>query len=307
MHNYSSYDSILRIYYFIHMFSIKIKSFLYGSLITASLISVTTYALTWPDGVFGDYFERMIQPAWCWLASAITGFSGASSAYGQQECMTFIDIVKSVIPTQAPSSGKAVVWYQINGSPIYGEVNWNNSGSDISYTNGNVGIGTDSPSTKLSVSWSILANDLCLLNGSCLSTAAQKTDISGAPVLYNLYNNAAWSNMDTQVIRDQWRWYQNMGCDSYWAISWWSAATIATCKASTDADVDAVIAYSYQPAILRAIGYVKQGGAPNNWLQWGCLSAPNIVLCTQWFACGTYDTYQATVPAFLSVTCIGTP
>jgi len=55
--------------------------------------------------------------------------------------------------------------------------------------------------------------DICTSGGACLSTAAQKISVSGAPVLYNLYNGSAWSNMNTQTIRDQWRWYQSAGCD----------------------------------------------------------------------------------------------
>ena len=78
---------------------------------------------------------------------------------------------------------------------------------------GNVGIGTDTPTAKLDVNGNIVANDVCLTSGVCLSTAAQKTDLSGAPVLYNLYNNSAWSNMNIQTIRDQWNWYQDAGCD----------------------------------------------------------------------------------------------
>lgn len=37
------------------------------------------------------------------------------------------------------------------GNPIYGDVNWQRSGADISYTPGKVGIGTAAPSQALDV------------------------------------------------------------------------------------------------------------------------------------------------------------
>lgn len=64
--------------------------------------------------------------------------------------------------------------------------------------------------------------------------------------------------MNTQTIRDQWYWYHSAGCDSFGVLYSWAATTIATCKANTDGDIDAVIGYSYQPAIIRAIHYVKR-------------------------------------------------
>jgi hypothetical protein len=45
-----------------------------------------------------------------------------------------------------------MVGFDASGNPKYGSLNWNNNGSDISYTGSNVGIGTSTPTAKLEVS-----------------------------------------------------------------------------------------------------------------------------------------------------------
>ena len=42
--------------------------------------------------------------------------------------------------------------FDASGNPKYGSVNWQNSGGNISYTGGKVGIGTVTPLAKLAVS-----------------------------------------------------------------------------------------------------------------------------------------------------------
>ncbi len=100
------------------MFSIKIKSFLYGVIISAWLVSVMTYANS--DGVFGDYFTRMT--GLCTNDSVITWFQTSSSIYGTKECTRISDLIGSL---------------------------------NIFHLAGNIGIGTTMPSSRLDVNGKI--------------------------------------------------------------------------------------------------------------------------------------------------------
>lgn len=156
------------------MFSPQIRWFLYGVLITTSLVSVITYA-SGIDGVFGDYFDNIIHDAvGCWTNTAITGFDTTPANFGKQKCTTFDNIVRTVLWVGTTPSGQAVVWFDVSGNPVYGDVNWHKDVSEnISYTGaGNVGIGTDTPGATLSVSGSFSLTDGTQGNGKVLTSDA---------------------------------------------------------------------------------------------------------------------------------------
>lgn len=92
------------------MFSPQLRYFLYGTVLSASLISLSVQAGT-ADGVFGDYFNNIIRDASsCGTNTAITGFTAtAGASFGTQRCTTFQDIVKSVLGTSSAIDGQAVV------------------------------------------------------------------------------------------------------------------------------------------------------------------------------------------------------
>ena len=136
------------------LFPSRLRYVLYGAVASISLISLSVSAGA-ADGVFGEYFNNIIRDASsCGTNTAITGFTAtAGASFGTQRCTTFQNIVKSVLGTSSATDGQAVVWFNTDGSPKYGDVNWRNSGWNISYTGGNIGIGTDTPGAKLDIQW----------------------------------------------------------------------------------------------------------------------------------------------------------
>ena len=107
------------------MFSIKLQYFLYGSILSASLIVLSTQAAG-PNGVFGDYFTNMItDAASCGTNTVLTGFNATPGTnYGKQECTTFQNIVKSLFAGSTGSPGQAVTGFDASGNPVFGDVNW---------------------------------------------------------------------------------------------------------------------------------------------------------------------------------------
>ncbi len=133
----------------------RLRYALYGSLLSASLISLSVSAGA-ADGVFGEYFNNIIKDSTnCGINTTITGFtSTAGTSFGTQRCTTFQNIVKSVLGSSTAPDGQAIIWFDATtGNPKYGSVNWQNSGGNISYTGGNVGIGTTTPGAKFEVAW----------------------------------------------------------------------------------------------------------------------------------------------------------
>lgn len=144
------------------MFSPQIRWFFYGALVSASLISVTTYALTWPDGVFGDYFTRMT--GFCLeggsTSEVLTGLGNNADLvpFWTKRCTSLKSLIGNIFGSTSAPEWQAIVGFKADGSPLYGDVNWHKDWAEnISYTGaGNVGIGTDTPNSKLEVrSWSI--------------------------------------------------------------------------------------------------------------------------------------------------------
>ncbi len=75
------------------MFSLKIRYALYGVIASASLITLVAQASP-TDGVFGDYFRRMITTA-CTGTGVVTGFDDTigSAAYGMKTCTALSTIL----------------------------------------------------------------------------------------------------------------------------------------------------------------------------------------------------------------------
>lgn len=63
--------------------SLQLRYFLYGTILSVSLISLSVQAGT-NDGVFGDYFTRIIGG--CPSNTVITGFDSTASTYGTRQC-----------------------------------------------------------------------------------------------------------------------------------------------------------------------------------------------------------------------------
>jgi len=132
------------------MSSHKIKSFILGILISSSFISIIAYAHS--DGVFGEYFDRMVQPCGLPGSTIINGFSSGSTDYSTISCTSLFDLLGTIFGPSVPPANSSVIGFSSTGEIIYAPDTWKETGLTISYTGGNVGIGTNIPSTKLHIS-----------------------------------------------------------------------------------------------------------------------------------------------------------
>lgn len=91
----------------------------------------------------------------CATGQVISGFSTSPTSYGVRTCTTISDLLTTI-------------------SPNILDVTWLKNGTNISYTGGNVGIGTTTPTAKLEIVGSIKIN-----NGSQGTGKILMSDASG--------------------------------------------------------------------------------------------------------------------------------
>ncbi len=77
------------------MFSLKIRYTLYGVILSASLITLVAQATT-TDGVFGEYFSRMVGVCSTTDAEVITGFDSNPSLFGVKVCKTLTSLLDTI-------------------------------------------------------------------------------------------------------------------------------------------------------------------------------------------------------------------
>jgi hypothetical protein len=131
------------------MSTIKFRYFLYGTILFLSTSIIASAGSE--DGVFGDYFTRMI---WlCPASSVVTGFDTNSNTYGARQCKTISEMIGSIFGSSPTAqNGQAMVGFNTDGTLKYGDVGaFFRTGNNISYTGGNVGIGITNPDHKLVV------------------------------------------------------------------------------------------------------------------------------------------------------------
>lgn len=68
----------------------------------------------------------------CATGQVISGFSTENSSYGVRTCIAISDLLTTI-------------------SPSILDITWLKNGTNISYTGGNVGIGTTTPTAKLEI------------------------------------------------------------------------------------------------------------------------------------------------------------
>lgn len=108
------------------------------------------------DGVFGDYFTRMVGG--CASGYSITGFDSTIWAtYGAKQCTSVQTIIAGMFWGSSAPAGQGMLGFNSDGSLKFGIASqWSGTTpGDIYYNGGNVGIGTASPTQKLDVSGNI--------------------------------------------------------------------------------------------------------------------------------------------------------
>lgn len=135
----------------------RLRYALYGALASASLVSLSVQAGP-NDGVFGDYFTNMT--GYCDISGTnsqvLTGLANNSDGepFGTKRCTSLRVLIANIFALSSARDGQAMLGFDSSGNPKYGSVNWQNSAGNISYTGGNVGIGTTTPGAKLEVAGS---------------------------------------------------------------------------------------------------------------------------------------------------------
>ena len=131
--------------------------------ITTLSVSIITHAAAptlspsgWNAGwKFQEIFTNIIWTWPCAVDHVITGFDPTPGGnYGRANCTLFQTLLGSIFSSSTGWPGQAVVWFNPDGTLKYAlmsDTNWKNSAGNISYTGGNVGIGTNNPLYKLSV------------------------------------------------------------------------------------------------------------------------------------------------------------
>lgn len=166
-------------------------------LIIFSLVTPSTHAAVGPNGLFGDYFTRMIGP--CPASTVVTGFTATAGAtYGTRNCSTLTSLLGAIFgAVGVPTEGVAVVGFTPTGTLDRREIGpWRRSGTSISYTWTNVGIGVVTPTQKLHVAGNIMASGAIYVQNSSfaggalnLQNSTKTGDAMGQWVIYNMGAN----------------------------------------------------------------------------------------------------------------------
>lgn len=125
-------------------------------------------------------------PAWAYLTAGKVSVVATSSSSGVPSTSKDSDIsdngsaVTMAVPVAVTGNVNITGTYQVNGTPISATSNWNQVGSTINYTAGNVGIGLISPGQSLDVVGTVRSSYLIGSNGvSFPYVKVSETETSG--------------------------------------------------------------------------------------------------------------------------------
>ncbi len=155
------------------MFSLKIRYTLYGMIISASLITIVAQATT-TDGVFGEYFRRMVGTCNLSNAQVLTGFDDNPSValFGTKACTTLTSLLDTI---------------------------------GIKVTSGNVGIGTvAAPTAKLQVVGMVKSSPTTISDSSDTLTTRDYVDAGLQDLCEKM--GGTWSFMSTCTMNPIYTW-----------------------------------------------------------------------------------------------------
>ena len=137
------------------------------------------------QGIFATYFQNMTSTP-CAIGSVISGFSSEPDSYGLRTCVSISDTLTLTYPTLF-------------------DITWLKIGPNISYTGGNVGVGTTTPTAKLEIVGSMKITDGSQGIGKLLTS-----DASGLASWMTLANGLPSTAFFGQTLRyDGTAWVAN--------------------------------------------------------------------------------------------------
>lgn len=154
-------------------------------------------------------FLLISTPSWAYLTSGKVAVTQTSSSAGVPSTSQDSDISDTVgtsvsvgVPVGVTGNVNITGVYQVNGTPISATSNWNQIGSTINYTAGNVGIGSITPGQVLDVQGTVRSTNFSGsgVNVTGVLTFTTHNDVSGSRSVASVYQNTTGKTMFINIM-----------------------------------------------------------------------------------------------------------